>query len=301
MNSRPPTLRTDRPGVTLLEVLVAIFVMGIGLLALLTLFPLGALRMAGSIRYERAAQCCQQATAAANMKGLRNDSNITPYFKNPGGGVDAPDTGPSHPVFVDPRANLLGTKTAGANIYRAAPSYAQSTAVGPNGAAAYYQFFHLMDDITFQRGMGVPKMYGSNIERELLYTWAYMLQRPKQGDAALVNAAVCVFERRAKAAPFDTTFTGSVMDPNTNSITITYSGTVPDIGPGGWVLDATKLSNNIASGKFYRVTGVRDGPSANTLVLDLQTPLQGYSSTSNAGEVLIMDGLIEVFDIGLLR
>ena len=32
----------DRPGVTLLEVLTAIFIMGIGMLAILTLFPAGA-------------------------------------------------------------------------------------------------------------------------------------------------------------------------------------------------------------------------------------------------------------------
>ena len=39
-----------RDGATLVEVLVAIFVMGIGLLALLALFPLGVLTMEASIR-----------------------------------------------------------------------------------------------------------------------------------------------------------------------------------------------------------------------------------------------------------
>jgi prepilin-type N-terminal cleavage/methylation domain-containing protein len=50
-----------RAGVTLLEVLVAIFVMGIGLLALLTLFPLGAISMAGAIQDDRAAHIAQDA------------------------------------------------------------------------------------------------------------------------------------------------------------------------------------------------------------------------------------------------
>ena len=50
-----------RPGITLLEVLIAIFVMGIGLLALLVLFPLGALTMAQAIRDDRCAQAAQQA------------------------------------------------------------------------------------------------------------------------------------------------------------------------------------------------------------------------------------------------
>ena len=56
---RPPRFSekglNERAGVTLIEVLVAIFIMGIGLLALLTLFPLGALRMAKAIQDDRAA------------------------------------------------------------------------------------------------------------------------------------------------------------------------------------------------------------------------------------------------------
>ena len=39
---------THRSGVTLTEVLVAIFIMGIGLLSILVLFPLGALTLGAS-------------------------------------------------------------------------------------------------------------------------------------------------------------------------------------------------------------------------------------------------------------
>ena len=44
---------TRRPGVTLMEVLVAIMITGVGLLALMTLFPLGALEMAQSVKGDR--------------------------------------------------------------------------------------------------------------------------------------------------------------------------------------------------------------------------------------------------------
>lgn len=47
------TPRLRRRGITLLEVLIAIFTMGIGLLALLTLFPLGAIQMAQAIKDDR--------------------------------------------------------------------------------------------------------------------------------------------------------------------------------------------------------------------------------------------------------
>lgn len=51
----------DRAGVTLVEVLVAIFIIGVGLLALLTLFPLGALELAQAIKDDRAATIAAEA------------------------------------------------------------------------------------------------------------------------------------------------------------------------------------------------------------------------------------------------
>src|SRR5687767_14193572 len=53
--------RSRRRGATLIEVLVAIFIMAIGLLALLTLFPIGALRMAQSIQDERTGAAAMNA------------------------------------------------------------------------------------------------------------------------------------------------------------------------------------------------------------------------------------------------
>lgn len=57
-----PSLHT-RAGVTLIEVLVAIFITGIGLLALLVLFPLGAADMARSIQDDRAGKVAADAEA----------------------------------------------------------------------------------------------------------------------------------------------------------------------------------------------------------------------------------------------
>ena len=52
-----------RAGITLIEVLVAIFIMGVGLLPLLTLFPLGAISMARAIKDDRAANIAEEAVA----------------------------------------------------------------------------------------------------------------------------------------------------------------------------------------------------------------------------------------------
>src|SRR5262245_12543666 len=56
-----------RNATTLVEVLVAIFIMGVGLLAILALFPLGALQMAQALKDDRAAQAAGNATALARV------------------------------------------------------------------------------------------------------------------------------------------------------------------------------------------------------------------------------------------
>src|SRR5262245_56539469 len=61
----PTTATTRRPGITLLEVLVAIFILALGLLSLLTLFPLGALTMAQAIKDQRSADAAANANAIA--------------------------------------------------------------------------------------------------------------------------------------------------------------------------------------------------------------------------------------------
>ena len=80
-----------RSGVTLIEVLVAIFVMAIGLLSLLALFPLGALNMAQAIKDERASQAAANADAVARFLpqnagtavGIRSDANVVAAYNSP--------------------------------------------------------------------------------------------------------------------------------------------------------------------------------------------------------------------------
>ena len=72
-----------RPGITLIEVLVAIFIMTIGLLALLTLFPLGALRMAQALQDDRDAAAAS-ADQGCDIFGVRNDPQYNPPAAIPG-------------------------------------------------------------------------------------------------------------------------------------------------------------------------------------------------------------------------
>jgi hypothetical protein len=88
-------IRTQtRSGATLTEVLVAIFVMAIGLLALLTLFPLGALSMAQAIKDGRTAQSSKNAFAIAEALNIHKDPFVQNDSLIPGVTV-YPGTGPT--------------------------------------------------------------------------------------------------------------------------------------------------------------------------------------------------------------
>ena len=91
-----------RAGVTLIEVLVAIMITGVGLLALLTLFPLGALEMAQSFKDDRCGHCKHIAASIANTWSLRTDPQVVNGMLKPPGLPPARVGGASYPVFVDP-------------------------------------------------------------------------------------------------------------------------------------------------------------------------------------------------------
>src|SRR3954451_15796144 len=73
---------THRPGISLVEVLVAILITSIGLLSLLVLFPLGALEMVQAIQSDRAGHIKRSAGAIANTWDIRNIRGGNPLVTN---------------------------------------------------------------------------------------------------------------------------------------------------------------------------------------------------------------------------
>jgi len=80
-----------RPGVTLLEVVIAIFIMAIGMLALLTLFPVGAIEMGRALRSNRCASSSVLADSLAVVQDLRHDPIVVNNIggNDPAGWTDA--------------------------------------------------------------------------------------------------------------------------------------------------------------------------------------------------------------------
>src|SRR5438477_10666450 len=201
-----------RTGVTLIEVLVAIFVTALGLLALLALFPLGAVNMAHAIKDTRTAHAA--AEASGNIKVWRilqpNSSssaaiqNDVAVFSGYAGGPSLPlpsSDGPSYGVLVDP---------IGFQSYSSVPSFARWVAGTPGiprqtvsvftsnltpaqRQATLLRWFALVDDVTFGPD-GLPS--GGFVQRENRYTWAYLLRRPRFSDPSIVEMTIAVFDRR---------------------------------------------------------------------------------------------------------
>ena len=188
-----------RTGVTLVEVLIAIFVMAIGLMALLTLFPIGALRMAQAIQDTHTANAANNATAIASANAFRFDANVVAAFSSPGGGLPDLSTinpnGPSYPVLVD----AVGFQAYGgtyqtwvggsAGIPRRSVTAVTGTA---NKQPVVDRWFTYLDDYNFGADGLVPAVNGS---RDYRYSWAYLMCRPRL-SSPLVELTVVVYRGR---------------------------------------------------------------------------------------------------------
>jgi hypothetical protein len=142
---------TRRPGLSLTEVLVALFIMGIGCIAILTLFPLGALNMAQAFRDDRCTQGASQADASlrsyvktARDTGRLNSEKFVEALTNPDSTRSATNhmvqltaamrflpeyPFPSYPVFIDP----LGYRARGGTNDTPSPVTDRTLWLGDNG------------------------------------------------------------------------------------------------------------------------------------------------------------------------
>jgi hypothetical protein len=295
-----------RNAATLVEVLVAIFVMAIGLLALLTLFPLGALRMAQAIKDDRTAHAAANANAIAEARAIRQ-TPTTANFTDPGGVPNLTTltnyAGASYPVYVDPFGRLQGS-THVANVSN---GILRINSTFTLTAALAYRWFTLLDDLNFDAN-GVPALSGTQIQRTNRYSWAYLLRRPRYSEAAVVDLTVVVYSGRNYSAVLgETAYTGVRFDPNSKVVQVTpaVGQGQPAVRKGSWVLDATMVNGTQPDphGFFYRVSDVTESVVAGRTVYDfeLQTyPRLGTISgpTTGYGVLVVPENVVEVFEKG---
>ncbi len=240
-----------RSGLTLVEVLVAMFIMSIGMIALLTLFPIGVLRMAQSIRDARCEQMARNAYATAVMENVGMDidvirgdplfgtaavdntgSQIPDLFVNPSpktstGGVYLPNAdnySESYPILVDPIGFYQGSPEwvggpgfDGVLRRRPVEFLRRGGVTGALRIANTYRAFSLWDEIRFisdpTKGLpGTPQGVAGAIFRDPRFTSAYVLRRPQTGDKSLVECTVVVYENRSVAALEEYVYSASFLN-----------------------------------------------------------------------------------------
>jgi hypothetical protein len=225
------------------------------------------------------------------------------------------DDGPSYAVFVDPAGynttfgNSKKMLAATPGISRQSVSFVETAADKTKETLRWFTF---LDDIYFGPG-GTPDLGAAGtdpLQRDMRYSWAYLLQRPRTADPSLVNMSVVVFNRRSLAlngnlALSEELYTDCNFDVTRNVVTITWTptpGTRPPLRAGEWILDATlPAQSQYPHAFFYRVVSIND-IAADKVEIEVQTPLRGFpNQASNPGRVIVLEGVVEVFEKGVGR
>lgn len=283
-----------RSGVSLVEVLVTLFITAIGLLALLSLFPVGAVSMARALKDSRCAQAAYNGAHISAMMGFSGDSNVTtnpatvlsnwnnlpatgwppPGYAPPG--AIASQSGPSYPVYVDPVGGTYVQTGAPLSIGNYQAIAGPAGAPGPSSPGIprcspttittppqALKFFALTDDITFQINGAPP----AAVQREDRYTWGCMYRQPLY-NGGTTKTTVAVYSGRSTAIQGETVYGGiNFTNSNTIDVYVPPGQEPPAVRAGSWVLDATVINPFAVNagmatpdphGIFYRVVGITD-------------------------------------------
>jgi hypothetical protein len=289
------------------------FIMAIGMLALLTLFPLGAVSMGQALKDDRCASSASMAEQCAVAANIRHDFQLTStnaFLTNPQTGASLPVnyTGPSYPVYVDPTGVLLGLPVLGQQM--GSPGIARKTLslsnlyvgrVNPLTAQEADRWFSLPDDISYLAN-GTPEPGATAVQRGRRYSWAYLLQRTRAWSDQNVQMSVVVYSNRPTDVATPEIVYSAVGDPavNPNGVTLTFAaGAAPNVRRGGWLLDVTPTAQTYGGGAativnayFYRVVNVAS-VSSTQLTLEVQPNLKAPMQLA-----AVMDNVVEVFDKG---
>jgi hypothetical protein len=261
-----------RPAVTLIEVLVTLFIMAIGMLALLVLFPLGAISMGQALKDDRCASTAQMAENVAIAMNVRHDPAVLASF-----GVNA---GGGGTVYVDPYGAIQGLPPVGGVIPRVAPSFATNPQLAD-------RWFSLPDDLRFSTsGQADVSQTGGILDRGRRYSYAYLLTRPQPTSDQLVNLTVVVYGGRPVNSLTAEPIYAANGPQGGNGLAVTWTAPqpTPNVRRGGWILDG--------NGNFYRVTNTADA-GAGAMVLDVSPNLRAAVQG-----IIVMEDVAEVFDKG---
>lgn len=305
------TAAARRPGLSLLEVIVALFVMALGMISLLTLFPLGAIQMGQALRDARAAETCSQADTLTRLWWQAEVVERTPgtedpafyVMDNPGGtltALAATDQTASYPVAIDPigwqaRVSVASRFSFAQPVGGLFPRRSIRTITSQVAAiqpAMSFRAATMMDDITFNE-QGAPDTASTTVQvgglptiaRQGRYNWAAVIQRPVNANRYVADLKILVFDGRSPGiAPADAERVFGVAAPATG-VPVGSTQIVLNVGlanppdhlrAGNWIMDGT-LDPTVANARrnaiWYRIQTIDKDSVPGAYIIDLQTPL----------------------------
>ena len=325
------TSHCRRPGLSLTEVLVALFVMALGIISLMTLFPLGAVQMGQALRDDRSGQTASQADGMVRLWWQ------TEVVEKPGAednfwlAMDTPglplatkvpvspavyDNAPSYPVFLDPigfqarnglpiQQNWIGGTPGNLARRSTFRTYSGPT---PNLNLSV-RACSMMDDITFTE-TGIPDTasgsISGNVVREGAFNWCAVIQRPNNANRYTADFKICVFHTKGLygghipgiSAVNEFVFNLPPLPPGNGGVlgSATLAGTqvVLNVPVGNLPIRSGSWimdGSNSAVTNFYRIQSITDNGAST--ILELDTPLKG---TTPITQMYIIRGLADVFD-----
>ncbi len=302
-----------RAGFSLTEVIVALFIMALGIISLLTLFPLGAVQMGRALRDDRSQTTAVIADAKMRMLWLGQlDGTYAPqafYYTLDTGPAAAllPSraglSGPSYPLLFDP-VGFTSYVTPKRDQIAGASGIARHTSLAPyslttTDIAANYA--SMPDDLSFKPdATPEPGDTTGLLVRQGRFNFAVMLQRPNNAIPTMTNMKVLVFDRRVPgiAANNETQYT--MAGVTVGDTQLTFNTINMGLRTGSWIMDGTiNAASGIRNANFYRVLSVEE-VGGTTTVIDLESPIVKPSGEFNGPSYVpsfyVFQELIDVFD-----
>ena len=316
-----------REGVSLMEALIAVAIMTIGLLAILSFFPLAAFQMGQAFKDDR---CTSAAINADQM--FRTIWSGSPQFRadvrsaidNPKGNTyTAPATGVG-PVLVDPIGVFTQTGIT-QNWVSSLTGYIprEDLRIPPYGAtdkasisqSNRIRYTTLTDDIGFNASGAPSAESGNSVDRGLRYNCSWLVSAGALPQPDRVELRVLVYDNRAVRfgdAPVEVA--ASVIQPTTPisdgvaSATLDFGATAPPrLKSGRWVMFITKSVTTGAGGSqktfvdygFVRASAVTQ-LGGNQFAVDFDQPMTGMPprTGSQPSIAVVFESLAEVFERG---
>ena len=281
-----------RKGLTLLEVLISIFIMGIGMLSVLAMFPAAADMMG------RAITNSQISEGLVNARGMQDGvdwiSPSGPYYQYLNAPVwKSPTT--DTPVFLllDQYASVVGINSfSNLSIEVGSISGASSTAG---------RFFTCNSDLILNKQGVANKDDDGNsvsVEREAKFTIAHFFTKPTPiTNQNYIKRNILVFKDRSQVITSnDFTYYSISSAISTNQFTLSVNSNGV-LKTRQWVMITDSLANAYPTAvDFYEISSVDDSGTYTTIEISPSLPSTGFGT--GAKSVYLLKDVAKVIYTG---